>query len=61
MRLKEHFTIVIAPHNVQQAGRVSDGVVFMLMGRIIEEGPATEVFADPKDQRTSDYITGRFG
>jgi len=61
MDLKEQFTIVIAPHNVQQAGRISDRVAFMLMGYLIEEGLAMEVFANPKDQRTSDYITGRFG
>ncbi|MDD5287775.1 MAG: phosphate ABC transporter ATP-binding protein PstB [Dehalococcoidales bacterium] len=59
--LKEKFTIVIVPHNVQQAGRVSDRVAFMLMGSLIEEGLAVEVFANPKDKRTSDYITGRFG
>ncbi|MCL2487694.1 MAG: phosphate ABC transporter ATP-binding protein PstB [Oscillospiraceae bacterium] len=61
IQLKEKFTIVIAPHNVQQAGRISDRVAFMLMGKLIEEGPNEEVFANPKDQRTSDYITGRFG
>jgi phosphate transport system ATP-binding protein len=59
--LKEKYTIVIIPHNVQQAGRVSDRVAFMLMGSLIEEGLAAEVFANPKDKRTSDYITGRFG
>jgi len=59
--LKEHFTIIIAPHNVQQAGRISDRVAFMLMGRLIEEGRKTDVFSNPIDQRTSDYITGRFG
>ena len=59
--LKERFTIVIAPHNVQQAGRISDRAAFMLMGRLIEEGMNTEIFGDPKDSRTSDYITGRFG
>ena len=59
--LKEKFTIVIAPHNVQQAGRISDRAAFMLMGQLIEEGPATEVFSGPRDQRTNDYITGRFG
>lgn len=59
--LKEQFTIVIAPHNVQQAGRISDRVAFMLMGSLIEEGATTKVFANPQDQRTSDYITGRFG
>ncbi len=60
-RLKERFTIVIAPHNVQQAGRVADRVGFMLMGSLIEQGLAAELFANPKDKRTSDYITGRFG
>ena len=59
--LKQQFTIVIAPHNVQQAGRISDRVAFMLTGRLVEEGPAKEVFARPKDPRTNDYITGRFG
>jgi phosphate transport system ATP-binding protein len=59
--LKEKFTIVIIPHNVQQAGRVADRVAFMLMSSLIEEGLATEVFANPRDKRTSDYITGRFG
>jgi len=61
MRLKSQFTIVIAPHNVQQAARVSDRVAFMLMGNLIEEGPNMEIFLHPKDQRTNDYITGRFG
>jgi len=60
-QLKEQFTIVLAPHNVQQAARVSDRVAFMLMGSLIEEGPSDEIFSSPKDQRTSDYITGRFG
>ena len=60
-QLRERLTVVFAPHSVQQAGRVSDRVAFLLMGRLIEEGPAPEVFASPQDQRTSDYITGRFG
>jgi len=60
-QLKERFTIILAPHNLQQAGRVSDRVAFMLLGELIEEGLNEEVFAYPKDQRTSDYITGRFG
>lgn len=59
--LKERLTIILAPHNVQQAGRVSDRVAFMLMGELIEEGENIDVFSNPKDQRTSDYITGRFG
>ena len=61
MQLKEQFTIIIAPHNVQQAGRICDRAVFMLMGHLIEEGTKEEVFIRPKDQRTNDYITGRFG
>ena len=60
-QLKERFTIIIAPHNVQQAGRVADRVGFMLMGILVEQGPTAEVLANPKDKRTSDYITGRFG
>ena len=60
-RLKEQYTIVVVPHNVQQAGRVADRVAFLLMGNLIEVGNTTEVFANPKDKRTSDYITGRFG
>lgn len=61
IHLKEQFTILIAPHNVQQAGRISDKVCFMLMGHLIEEGSNMDIFSSPKDQRTSDYITGRFG
>jgi len=61
MQLKEQFTIVIAPHNIQQAGRICDRAVFMLMGHLTEEGTKAEIFVNPKDQRTSDYITGKFG
>jgi phosphate transport system ATP-binding protein len=60
-QLKEKITIVLVPHNVQQAGRVSDKVAFMLMGSLIEEGFTAEVFENPQDKRTGDYITGRFG
>ena len=59
--LKKKFTIVLAPHNVQQAGRVADRIAFLLMGELVEEGTNEEVFSSPKDKRTSDYITGRFG
>jgi len=60
-RLKEQYTIVIAPHNVQQAGRVADRVAFLLMGELVEEATSSDIFYEPKDQRTSDYIRGRFG
>jgi len=59
--LKEQFTIIIAPHTVQQAARLADRAAFMLMGSLIETGPVEKIFADPQDKRTSDYITGRFG
>ena len=60
-QLKERFTIIIAPHNTQQASRISDKVAFMLMGVLVEEGTNADVFTNPKDARTNDYITGRFG
>ncbi|MCL2627998.1 MAG: phosphate ABC transporter ATP-binding protein [Oscillospiraceae bacterium] len=60
-QLKDRFTIILAPHNTQQAGRVSNRVAFMLMGELIEEGFSDDVFYNPKDHRTNDYITGRFG
>ena len=59
--LKEHLTVVIAPHNIQQASRISDKAAFMLMGSLVETGTTREVFSNPKDKRTEDYITGRFG
>ena len=60
-QLKEQFTIVIAPHTIHQAARVSDRAAFMLMGRLVEEGPTEGVFSNPKERQTNDYITGRFG
>jgi len=59
--LKRRYTIVIVPHSVQQAARVADHAVFMLQGELIEEGPGEQLFTKPRDQRTEDYITGRFG
>ncbi len=61
IQLKEQFTIIIAPHTIQQAGRIADRVAFMLMGDLIEQGITHEVFSVPKDKRTNDYLTGRFG
>jgi phosphate transport system ATP-binding protein len=60
-RLKERYTIVIVTHNMQQAARVSDETGFMLLGELIEFGKTTDVFTRPRDKRTEDYITGRFG
>ena len=59
--LKEQYTIVIVTHNMQQATRVSDKCAFFLLGELIEYGDTTQLFSMPKDRRTEDYITGRFG
>ncbi len=59
--LREALTIVLVTHNMQQAARVSDSTAFMLGGELVEYGPTPELFTRPRDQRTEDYITGRFG
>jgi len=59
--LRETYTIVIVTHNMQQAARISDYTAFFLSGEVVEYGPTGSMFTNPKDQRTEDYITGRFG
>ena len=59
--LKHTYTIIIVTHNMQQAARVSDITGFMLQGELVEFGPTEDIFQNPKDQRTLDYVTGRFG
>jgi len=59
--LESRYTIVIVTHNMQQAARVSDWTGFFLLGEMVEYGPTSELFSRPKDKRTEDYITGRFG
>ncbi|SJZ30678.1 phosphate ABC transporter ATP-binding protein PstB [Selenihalanaerobacter shriftii] len=59
--LKENYTIVIVTHSMQQAARISDYTAFFLTGEIVEAGPTEKIFERPEDQRTEDYITGRFG
>ena len=59
--LKNNYTIMIVTHNMQQAGRISDEAGFMLLGELIEFGKTEEIFTAPKDKRTEDYITGRYG
>ena len=61
MELKKDYTIVMVTHNMQQATRVSDRTVFFLLGEVIEDGKTEELFSMPRDKRTEDYITGRFG
>src|SRR5574344_2303064 len=59
--LKDKYTIVIVTHNMQQATRVSDKTAFFLLGKVIEYGDTEQIFSAPKDKKTEDYITGRFG
>ena len=59
--LKKEYTVVIVTHNMQQAARISDKCAFFLVGELVEMGPTEDVFSTPKDKRTEDYITGRFG
>lgn len=60
-QLKQEYTIIIVPHSVQQAARVADYAAFFLMGELIEHGVGNDLFTTPRDQRTEDYVTGRFG
>ena len=61
MQLKEQYTIVIVTHNMQQAVRISDTTAFFLLGELVECGDTQQLFSQPQDKRTEDYITGRFG
>ena len=61
MELKKDYTIVMVTHNMQQAARISDKTAFFLLGEIVEFGETEQLFSMPKDKRTEDYITGRFG
>ncbi len=59
--LKQNYTIIMVTHNMQQAVRVSDRTAFFLLGELVEDGDTEQLFSQPRDQRTEDYITGRFG
>ena len=59
--LKERYTIIIVTHNMQQAARISDRTAFFLLGELVEYGDTEQIFAQPREKRTEDYITGRFG
>jgi phosphate transport system ATP-binding protein len=59
--LKKNYTVVLVPHSVQQAARTADCAAFFLQGELIEFAPGKEIFTNPKDQRTEDYVEGRFG
>jgi phosphate transport system ATP-binding protein len=59
--LKQRFTIVIVTHNMQQAARVADTTAFLLAGELVEHAPTDQVFTNPSDTRTEEYVTGKFG
>ena len=59
--LKKDYTIIMVTHNMQQAARISDNTAFFLLGELVEFGETEQIFSMPKDKRTEDYITGRFG
>ena len=61
LELKEHYTVVMVTHNMQQAARISDNTAFFLLGELVGFGKTEQLFSDPTDKRTEDYITGRFG
>ena len=61
LTLKDRYTVLLVTHNMQQAVRTSDRTAFFLMGEMVEFAPTEELFSQPGDQRTEDYITGRFG
>ena len=61
MELKQDYTIIMVTHNMQQAARISDNTAFFLLGEMVECGKTEQIFSMPKDKRTEDYITGRFG
>ena len=60
-QVKERYTVIIVTHNMQQAARVADETMFMLEGEVVEQGPTDKIFKHPDDERTQDYILGRFG
>ncbi len=59
--LKQHYTLAIVTHNMQQAARVSDLTAFFYMGELVECGPTEQIFTNPRERRTEDYVTGKFG
>ena len=61
VELKKRFTIMVVTHNMQQAARISDATAFFYKGVIIEHGATKQIFTNPKNRKTEEYITGRFG
>ena len=61
LELKKNYTIIIVTHNMQQASRISDKTAFFLTGEVVEYGPTLQIFNNPVEKKTEEYITGRFG
>ena len=61
LELKKDYTIVMVTHNMQQATRIADYTAFFLVGEVVEYAPTTDLFSHPREKKTEDYITGRFG
>ena len=61
LELKKKYTVIIVTHNMQQAARVSDYTAYMYLGKLVEFGPTKQIFENPKEELTENYITGRFG
>ena len=61
VELKSKYTVIMVTHNMQQAARVSDNTAFFLLGDLVEFGKTEQIFSNPTEKRTEDYITGRFG
>ena len=61
VKLKKHFTIILVTHNMSQAARISDYSMFMYLGELVEYGKTKQMFTVPKDKRTEEYLTGKFG
>jgi phosphate transport system ATP-binding protein len=59
--LKKNYTIILVPHSIQQAARTADHAAFFLQGELVEYRPGQEIFTNPGEKRTEDYVTGRFG
>jgi phosphate transport system ATP-binding protein len=60
-QFKERYTVILVTHNMQQAGRAAERTVFFMLGRVVEEGPTTDIFSRPQHKETEDYVSGRFG
>jgi phosphate transport system ATP-binding protein len=59
--LKKEITVIVVTHNMQQAARIADNTSFYILGELIEHGPSSEIFTNPKVKKTEEYVTGRFG